>query len=290
MGVFLGGALLAPPVYWGVVEIGGLVFGEGVFSPPPFHRVVHRSILLLALAGMWWYLKRSGVHRWGQLGYAGPDKGGRVLAGFLLALLTTAILAAAAFSVQARIWSPGVLRWSNFLVNTTLSCAVVALIEETLFRGGLFKSIQRKDGLWKAAFISSVIYSLVHFFARPDNPAVVRWSSGFVALAGMFRGFTDPQFLVPAFLNLLLLGLIFCAAFEKSGSIFLSLGLHAGFVFGVKAYGFLTEPAPLQSTLFWGTDRLVDSWAVLAGLGALGLWVHYRCSLVQRQQPGAVNA
>jgi membrane protease YdiL (CAAX protease family) len=82
----------------------------------------------------------------------------------------------------------------------------------------------------------------------------------------MCQGFVEPQTLVPGFFILLLAGVILGLAYQRTGDLFLSIGLHAGWIFWLKFYGVLTIPAPGVSQWLWGSDKLIDGWVALGVL------------------------
>ena len=93
------------------------------------------------------------------------------------------------------------------------------------------------------------------------------WYSGFVQLAGMVRGFLELGQLVLGFLNLTLAGVILGLAYQRSGSLYFSIGLHAGWIFWLKSYGFMTRELPATHPWLWGSSKLIDGWGALAVLG-----------------------
>jgi hypothetical protein len=78
--------------------------------------------------------------------------------------------------------------------------------------------------------------------------------------------------LVPAVLSLLVAGAILALAYQRTGALFVSMGLHAGWIFWLKFYGFLTVKAPGANPSLWGGDGLVDGWLALPVLGCV-FWI-----------------
>ena len=103
--VFIGGALLAPWLYR-LAQTAAHSFPQ--IAAAPFHRFVDRSLLILALAGLWPLLRALGATSWRETGLVrlrGQWKKlfGGLLLGFRFAghCCRTAISAAAAFSTRA---------------------------------------------------------------------------------------------------------------------------------------------------------------------------------------------
>jgi hypothetical protein len=149
------------------------------------------------------------------------------------------------------------------LFNATLTAVIVAVLEEILFRGALF-GLLRKASSWPVALlVSSVIYSLCHFIARTEWKKPVDWSSGLTLLGEMMK--RHPP-LVPAFFTLFVVGAILALAYEQTGALFLPIGLHAGWIFWLRATRVFFRQTGAGET-FWGSENMVDGWASLLVLG-----------------------
>src|SRR5665213_272140 len=92
--VFIGGALLAPWLYFLAQEAGSHWRVFAGISNSPFHRYVHRGILGVAIAGLWPLLRHCGMLNWKELGFVGSRRPGRrVAAGFAIGFASLAIVA-----------------------------------------------------------------------------------------------------------------------------------------------------------------------------------------------------
>jgi membrane protease YdiL (CAAX protease family) len=119
---------------------------------------------------------------------------------------------------------------------------------------------------WRlASLVSSMIYAIVHFLAPVKSPAEVHWYSGFGQLGLMLGGFTDWQQVIPGFFNLTLVGIILALAYQRTGNLYCSIGLHAAWIFWVKFYGIATKVSPDANAWLWGSGRMavVNGWAAL---------------------------
>src|SRR4051812_39036713 len=93
--VFIGGALLAPPLYWLAQDI---AHAAPKLAAVPFHRYVNRAILGIGLIGLWPLVKNLGFNSLSDVGLVRPDGQMKKLgAGFLLGFASLAIVAALAF-------------------------------------------------------------------------------------------------------------------------------------------------------------------------------------------------
>lgn len=173
---------------------------------------------------------------------------------------------------------PGVLLWF------ALSASAVALFEETLARGIIFRLWARAWGVVPAAVLSSLLFAAAHFLEPPSDAFnVPGWGASVWALAS---NLLPPDIWHPAvfiqFLNLTCLGLVLCAMVRLTGSIWLAVGAHAGWVWSIKLNNFFTDalPVPLRDRLWGARGDLTDS---LMGTATL-LSVLLIVVLLQRRQ------
>ena len=282
--VFVGGALLAPWLY-GLAQWMNL---ESL-SQRPFHRFVTRSMEALALIGLWPFVRSLGVRSWPSVGIVKPaGQWGRLGRGFALGFGSLALVAGLPLVFEARQLDGGITgHWLGKLAGIASTAIVVGPIEELLFRGALFGALRRVHG-WKAALLgSSAAYAIVHFFQRVESTGPVTWSSGLVLLPRMVHGFVQPEMLVPGFFVLTLAGAILAMAFQRTGNLYFSIGLHAGWIFWVKSYVVITNLRPGAATWFWGTGKLYDGWIALLALAGTGLVVWNLPQSETSPEPGA---
>lgn len=269
LAVFAGGALLAPWLYLAVQALAPSVPALGEIAEAPFGRYVNRALLITALAGLPFFVRGSGIRRWTDVGLDPKRVAWRRLgAGFALGFVSLAAVCSVALVAGAR--TLNLERSAGALVGTffgaLLTAAVVGVIEELLFRGAIFGGLRRAMPWGWALLASSAVYGIVHFLARPVSPESVDWLSGFRALPTMLAGAAEVETLVPAFLNLTLAGVILGLAYARTGDLWASIGIHAGWIFWLRFYGFLTKAVPGVDQWFWGTRKLIDGWMAFAAL------------------------
>jgi len=221
-------------------------------------------------------LRFSGLDSWRGFGFAPTAQWRAHLArGFLLGFISLAIVGAGALIAGVRTWhvDPASPPLAFVLVGAALTAAIVAVLEEALFRGAIFGTLRRKNHWLIALLLSSAIYSIVHFFQRaPIRAAQITWSSGLELLPQMVRGFADLQQIVPGFFVLVLAGAILAAACQRTGSLYFSIGLHAGWIFWAQSYPVLTKQHATPVHPFWGSAKLTDAWLGLIVLTPLLVW------------------
>jgi len=264
--VFLGGALLAPWLYW-LADAFSHTFPT--LAQKPFHRYVNRSILVLALIGLWPFLRGLGVKSLADIGFvklAGQWR--RLAGGLLLGLGSLACVAALALATGAREFNPALAGadWAGKLLGITLTAATVGVLEEIVFRGALFGAL-RKTWNWVFALVlSSMVYAILHFMESARLSGPVTWTAGLELLPRMLSGFANCHEVIPGFFNLTLAGIILGLGYQRTGNLHFSIGLHAGWIFWLKSYGWLTTESAGASVWFWGTRKLVDGWLALPAL------------------------
>lgn len=268
LAVFAGGALLAPWLYRGVQALAESIPALEGIARMPFARYVNRAVMLMALLGLPLYIRRAGIASWRDAGVpSGGIRWKRFGAAFALGFVSLAavcLIALAAGGRELRPRTPGEL--AGQFLGVLATALAVAVIEELLFRGAFFGGLRRAMR-WPAALAwSSVVYAIVHFMGRPENPPQVDWLSGLRVMPTMLAGMTELHTLVPGFLSLALAGVILGLAYQWTGDLSASIGIHAGWIFWLKFYGFATRSVEGADTWFWGTRKLVDGWLAFAAL------------------------
>jgi hypothetical protein len=258
--VFIGGALLAPWLFWLAQQFAS-AFPH--IAGAPFHRFLDRSFLILALAGLWPLLRALGAKSLREMGITPPYGQWNMLGGgLLLGLGSLAMVAGIAIGFGGFHFAK--TEDAHKMISTVFSAAgtaiVVAVMEEILFRGGIFGGLRRVFHWPFALAASSAIYALVHFLQRADLAGAVGWNSGLVLLPRVLGGFTDFHALVPGFFTLALAGVLLALAYQRTGNLYFSIGLHAGWIFVLKIFGALTVQTPDAATWFWGTAKMFDGW------------------------------
>jgi hypothetical protein len=258
--IFIGGALLAPWL-WRLAQFFAHSFPQAARAP--FHRFLDRSFLIFALAGLWPMLRSLGATSWRDVGLIPPyGQWKKLSGGLLLGFLTLAAVAGTAVGCDDRAFAPAMdtHKIVSAILGAAMTAIVVATLEEILFRGGIFGGLRRVLYWPFALFISSAIYALVHFLQSAESTGPIGWNSGLALLPVMLRGFADVHTLLPGFFSLTLAGVLLCLAYLRTGNLYFSIGLHAGWIFCLRIYDQLTVQAPHAATWFWGTGKMTDGW------------------------------
>ncbi|MGV3773047.1 MAG: CPBP family intramembrane glutamic endopeptidase [Verrucomicrobiales bacterium] len=269
--VFGGAAVLAPLVHGGIQELSRNNVDwwkideiADYLARHPFHRYLNRCLLGLALIGLPPLLKELKLPGWREIGLCAPTRrnmaylGAAFLAGF--SVLTLGAVWAMADGERKLVMDHSGASLLRHLKNATLAAVLVSIVEEILFRGVIFQALRKTNSFIAAALFSSAIYSLLHFFEKPENPRHIDYHSGFVVLGQMMNGLLSWEKLLPAFLNLTVVGLIMALALERTRTLYFSVGMHAAFIFWGKSFGFFTRPTAGAKSSTWGSEQLIDGW------------------------------
>lgn len=258
--------LIAPGIYWAL--------GSFLDSQPwPYSRVFDRVILVVLLVLL--IRKRREFNLKQVLGILNPKGQWRL---FSLGLLLS--VGASAVMLPFFIYS-GDLSWqirdaSHYVTRVPkvlLGAVITAFLEEFIFRGILFGELRSKLKQHWAIVVTTLIYASVHFIAPNKGWQFPGYSLtvGFEYLAVVLNGILNPQHLFP-FIGLCFVGLVLIRAYVLTGSLVLSVGLHAGWILAVKSVFHLTALNPevqsglaplatryflVSSPIAWGSVLLV---------------------------------
>ncbi|MEO7340302.1 MAG: CPBP family intramembrane glutamic endopeptidase [Luteolibacter sp.] len=158
--------------------------------------------------------------------------------------------------------NPHPLKTGKFLAAVLMPAIAAPLVEETLFRGILLGLWLRSIRPLNACLGSSLLFAFLHFldpspgFAITDPSAP---SAGFQLLGSALFHFTEPRFFVTDFATLFVVGMILAWARVRTGGLWFSIGLHAGWVLAFKSCNQLYLDVPNHFLRPWGVGNNVRS-------------------------------
>ncbi len=207
----------------------------------------------------------------GQRLWKNPRGPMQAVSGFLAVALLFLMIAGMLVTAGVFEWkSPGE-PMAGILLRVVTLAVVMAVVQEFLFRGialGIFLRAMRPS--W-ALGLSALFFALVHFLyptpglsvQDPDAAGV-----GFEMLRKIAAQFFEFRVVLGTLVPLIGLGAMLAYARWETASLWLSSGLHAGWIFinGILAY--LTWPVSHPDTLAWviSGDTLREGLAPLAGI------------------------
>ncbi len=267
-----GAGLLAYPAY-------ELVAGMGW----RFDRIASRVAMLLFALELIWLCRHLGIRTRRDFGYGLPWRqfiAQSLLWGMIGVLTATAgagLLLALNLRTLAPGFTPGLGACSHLLVIGIGSGITVALIEESVMRGGLHTAIARESGQWAAAILTATLFAALHFFAKARIPAdQLSWLSGFDLLLRSLLPLTHPLAVLDSFLAWTTVFLILGWTRILTGNIAVAIGLHAGWVVVLRMLqeATVTTAAARESIWVSSLDGLLGYWMLPWGIAiAIALWL-----------------
>ncbi|MGQ0429985.1 MAG: CPBP family glutamic-type intramembrane protease [Gammaproteobacteria bacterium] len=264
-GTLLLAAALAYPV-WQLAQ---------AFEPEwEFHKVASRLWQLLLLAGIVLAVRRLGLVRRDDWGY------GEARAEFLrrfgiglaigLATMLPMSLAMLALGIVEPAAGIGPAALARLVAAGAVTGLAVAVLEETFFRGLMYRAIERESGIAAAVACTALVYAAIHFLARARiGNAEIGWDSGFELIAVVLARFAAPLAILDSFITLALVGVLLALVRYRTGGIAAGIGLHMGWVCVIKTTHWSTSPAAdsrwsfLVGSFDGYTGWLVAAWAAL---------------------------
>jgi hypothetical protein len=252
------------------------------FAHFAFHRVTSRIAMLLLIVELIFLCRHLGITRKQDFGFDLPWR--RFLAqsvlwgaiGALTALLGAAFLLGGGWRVRDPAFVGGLLGYLRIFGIGLSSGIAVALLEETVFRGGLHTAVTRESGPWRAALLSAGLFAVLHLYAKARIQAdELAWYSGFDLIARSFAPLAHPALIYDSLLSWLAIGLILSMTRILTGNIAVAVGLHAGWVLVLRMLQEATVSAQAGESIWVGRfDGLLGLWMVpwAIALGA-SLWL-----------------
>jgi hypothetical protein len=241
LAAIVGTLLLAALAAWPVYQL-----AHALQPDWQFHKVAGRLWQLLMLAGIVVAVRRLGLRGHADWGYGLPRA--RFLrqagAGFLFGIATmlpmTFVIVALGIRNPLPDFDAAML--VSGIAAGALTGLVVAFVEETFFRGLMFRAVLRESGPAIAIWSTAILYAAIHFFARAKIAhAELAWDSGIALLGSSLARFADPATIADAFITLAMVGLLLGLVRHWTGSIAAGIGLHMGWVCVIKATSVVTR-------------------------------------------------
>lgn len=248
-------------------------------SVEPVHRVMNRLAMLFALIGLVFLTRRLGLSDRQSMGYGMPRAqfARQLLVGWLAGAALMLPLVAFLFGLDIRELKAdaqgwGAADWSALILEGLISGLIVALIEETFFRGVLFSAVQRTSGVIAAVLAPSLLYASLHFLGGKLRvpPDQVAWEHGFIVFSRLFERYAQPLAFVDSFFALVMLGILLAIVRWRTGAIAACIGLHAAGVCAIAVIRKMSVVEPDAPNGMWvGAYDGVIGWAALIWFAAI---------------------
>jgi len=209
----------------------------------PFPRIFDRTVMVLVALAV---ISQARALRVGTLfrnGFNHPMRNlRRTTRGFLIAMVAISILVYMAVVMGAHADDTSAGIWA-LIPKYFLAAIVIAIIEEGFFRAFLMVGMESDFGRTPALLLSSAVYAIAHLVRSPAKFYItgIHPLAGFETLELSLAHATNPALMLPTFVGLFLLGIVLGEAFLETGTVYLPIGLHAGFVLGAKLWPRMTS-------------------------------------------------
>lgn len=249
------------------------------FLPFKFERIFHRLIMIFSIASVLCFvrIRKETLVRFGMDWR--PESPALLGTGFLTACLllllytfTEILIGNASIGLRDYTW----IKWIYKIFSCFATAIVIGPLEEFFFRGFVYTSLRDKlcrGKIWLSMILTSLFYSSVHFanirrpFINPDPT----FADSLKLIAAPIQSFADWQSFWPAAVGLFLFGMVLNYALVRSGSLYPSIGLHAGSVLFVRAVGYFVKFEE-QHKFLLGSKKVYDGvlgWLFLLLIGLI---------------------
>ena len=214
--------------------------------PYPFPKILRRAATVCAALSLPYFVTRVQRWSWRSLGLERSSRmarqllqgvgGGALLFGALLGVLTWA-------GAMRWYWPTPAGWWS--LLGFLPAAAVIALLEETFFRGVVMQSLLADLGVVAAVLLSSACYAVLHFVKYLAHPLQI----------------------LPELFGLFLFGCVLASAYLRTKLLACSIGLHLSAAYLAKVDRHFLEFTGREPRWLFGTDRWLTGlvgWGILA--------------------------
>ena len=266
LAVVLATACVSPPIHAAFLYLARIQPKLMFLTELTVDRIMSRLIGLGLLIALISRPKFFGLRSPRQMDFDFQSRWGRQLAwGAAFSMGVALLITVCLFGLGARRWdgdgNPALSHFLFRLVETLIGVVFIGFTEEYFFRGVVLQSLLRKYSTGVSVLLSSMVYSAVHF-ARLENytpAAEFEPLEGFRVLGRFFDPvLTEPLRNAPAFLGLFIAGIVFANCYLYSGRLFLSTGLHAGWVFIYKMDGLFLDNPSIGSKWLYGSGKIID--------------------------------
>ena len=164
-------------------------------------------------------------------------------------------------------------------LKAMLTGFTVGFLEEIFFRGIIFRGLLEDWKPLPAFLTANLFYSALHFVKPGEQyflSGVEPWA-GFRHLFSTFAPFLEPTEIVPGMIGLLLIGIVLSYAFLRTGTLYLSIGLHAGWIISIKTVRLFGDyRRESLGWLFGSTDpKIVSGVVTWVGIILVGIAVYW---------------
>ncbi|HUO03770.1 MAG TPA: CPBP family intramembrane glutamic endopeptidase [Candidatus Binataceae bacterium] len=238
----------------------------------PFPRIFDRTLMIALFAAIAWNARALRLNDLLTAGFNRPVGNLHLaLRGFCLAVAAIAILSAGAILAGGGLSGLGAV--AARIPKYAVAALFIGVLEEGFFRAFLLGGMSDDFGRRRALYFSAAIYALAHLVRSPAHFVVSGYEpgAGLWTLLGSLDQLSHPAVAVPELAGLFLLGIVLGEAYLQTGTVYLSIGLHGGFVLGAKLWPKLIEGRSALPGWLLGVGPVpliggVGAWAIAAAI------------------------
>jgi hypothetical protein len=241
-------------------------------------KVLTRLAQIFMIVGLWPFLSFMNLQQRASLGYACSKHRFliSVIQGWLLGVTIMGSVVALLLVFGVRVPE----QWNQEFIfsvipripQALIGGLLIAVIEETFFRGALFTALRRHHGVWSTAIWSALLYAMIHFM----KPTAVHFNET-IAWQDLLQLWLQiltawlPWPPVDAWFALVLAGLFLTQIRALQGHLGWCIGIHAGWVFVIQVTRKLTDSDPTARWSWLACDHYdaVTGWLAAALLSIL---------------------
>jgi uncharacterized protein len=250
------------------------------FHPYKFERIFNRIVMILSLVAVACFvrLKKETLISYGLVWK--PQSPWFFGKGFMVGVFVLGVVGVLRVLFGQAVFAPDSLSWGGWIAKFFLALGtglLIGIVEEFFFRGFVFRSLMGllRNRVFLSVMITTSFYAIIHFIGMKkifvdSSPNFI---DGLRLVGAPFLSLAQWPRFWPEAAGLFLFGLALNGAAYRTGSLYPSIGFHAGCVFFVRLDDSLLQ-FHTDRTLFWGSKVLYDGfvgWFFL-GVVALVLW------------------
>ena len=208
--------------------------------PFPFPRILSRCLLVFGLIASYLFRKRFQKKSFRSLGLEKTeDSLPLLIKGIAFALLSLLVLTGVTFLCKAAIFEYHPLKPKK-LFYYAVGAILTGFLEEIFFRGILLQSLLEDVSKPMGIFLSNLVYSLLHF-----------------VIPLLLHKPADLSLFYSESVGLFLFGILMAYAYFRTHSLYLSIGLHGGFVFFLKMDNVFVNRLNVSPPWLFGEEKII---------------------------------
>lgn len=241
---------------------------DSVFDSP-YRRVNDRCVLIGVLIFLAPAYRMSGLRGRADFGIPKRSDWARLFGSGLI-VAAASMLLVYLIGLFAGVYGPAGLDSGvvGDLLKIIIGMLLVGVIEEILFRGYILTALRKSLGPVAAVLLSSALFAVVHFIKPAEPAAVDHWYSGFLLVGHLFAKAGDTFW--PEVCTLFCMGTVLATLSYWTRSVYIAIGLHAGWVWIMMLFRLFTENQGRLVWLYGPGEWISKGW--IGPIMALAVW------------------